>query len=164
LLHIIGDNVNATKPETRTAPANANANSMKSRPVRPVANASGAYTSGSVIFDINYNYGRQTTVTGFHIHDGVAGINGPVIINTGLSPTAPLITAANGIGNFRKVVEVNMANPTQVGTLYGLLTRPKDFYINMHTIEAGGGLIRDQLRNTDVMTFDVTMLPSNLAS
>ena len=32
------------KPDTSTAPASASANSMNSRPVRPVANASGAYT------------------------------------------------------------------------------------------------------------------------
>jgi len=42
-----------------------------------------------------------------------------------------------------------------------LFTHPKDYYINMHTLEFGGGLIRDQLRNTDLMTFNVTMLPSN---
>ena len=42
--HIIGVRVSATKPDTSTAPASASANSMNRRPVRPVANASGAYT------------------------------------------------------------------------------------------------------------------------
>ena len=40
--------VSATKPETITAPASVSANSMNSRPVRPVANASGANTEASV--------------------------------------------------------------------------------------------------------------------
>ena len=44
----MGESVSATKPETSTAPASASANSMKSRPVRPVAKASGAYTAASV--------------------------------------------------------------------------------------------------------------------
>ena len=35
-------------PETSTAPASVSANSMNSRPVRPVANASGANTDASV--------------------------------------------------------------------------------------------------------------------
>jgi hypothetical protein len=123
---------------------------------------SGALTSGQVIFDINYNFGKPTTVTGFHIHNGLVGVNGPVIISTGLSGGNPLmVTAANGAGTFRKTVEVNMANPDQVATLNGLLTQPDNYYINMHTVEFGGGLIRDQLRNTDLMTFNVTMLPSN---
>src|SRR2546428_189092 len=49
----------------------------------------------------------------------------------------------------------------QVDTLNGLLTHPKDYYINMHTVEFGGGLIRDQLRPTDLMSFNVTMRPLN---
>ena len=48
LLHIIGVSVSATKPDTRTAPASVSANSVKSRPVRPGAKASGAYTAASV--------------------------------------------------------------------------------------------------------------------
>ncbi len=44
----MGERVRATKPETSTAPERARANSMNSRPVRPVAKASGAYTAASV--------------------------------------------------------------------------------------------------------------------
>ena len=40
--HIIGESVNATKPDTSTAPASVRANSMKSLPVRPVMKATGA--------------------------------------------------------------------------------------------------------------------------
>jgi hypothetical protein len=40
--HIIGVSVSATKPETITAPASVSANSVKSRPVRPVMKATGA--------------------------------------------------------------------------------------------------------------------------
>ncbi len=36
------------KPDTMTAPASVSANSMNRRPVRPVANASGANTDASV--------------------------------------------------------------------------------------------------------------------
>jgi hypothetical protein len=48
LLHIIGVSVSATNPDTITAPASVNANSLNSRPVRPGVNASGANTAASV--------------------------------------------------------------------------------------------------------------------
>ena len=41
-LHIIGDSVSATKPETITAPASVSANSTNSLPIRPGVNATGA--------------------------------------------------------------------------------------------------------------------------
>jgi uncharacterized protein (TIGR03437 family) len=149
-------------PANENPPIPSSAAGISQAVVITTKDADGVLTSGQVIFDINYNFGTPTTVTGFHIHNGAAGVNGPVIINTGLSGSAPLmVTAANGAGTFRKTVEVNMANADQVATLNGLLTNPQDYYINMHTVEFGGGLIRDQLRTTDVLTFNVTMLPSN---
>ncbi len=47
-LHIIGDRVSATTPETITAPASVKANSMKSFPVSPPRNPIGAYTAARV--------------------------------------------------------------------------------------------------------------------
>ena len=44
----MGDKVSATKPETNTAPAKANANSLNNLPVRPGVNASGANTAAKV--------------------------------------------------------------------------------------------------------------------
>ena len=48
LLHNMGVSVRATNPDTTTAPASVNANSLKSRPVRPGVKASGANTAASV--------------------------------------------------------------------------------------------------------------------
>ena len=47
-LHIMGVSVNATKPDTTTAPASAKANSTNKRPVRPGVKANGAYTATKV--------------------------------------------------------------------------------------------------------------------
>ena len=46
---IIGVSVSATKPDTRTAPASAKANSLKSLPVRPGVKAKGANTAANVM-------------------------------------------------------------------------------------------------------------------
>ena len=123
---------------------------------------SGALTSGQVIFDINFNFGKQTTIVGYHIHNGAAGVNGPVIINTGINATtAAVTTEANGVGTLTRAVEIDVTNATQVATFTGLFTHPQDYYINMHTTEFTGGLIRDQLRTTDEMTFKVNLSPAN---
>ncbi len=42
---IIGDNVNATMPDTVTAPARVNANSVNKAPVKPPWNPIGTYTA-----------------------------------------------------------------------------------------------------------------------
>ena len=46
--HIIGVSVSDTKPDTSTAIATVNANSVNSLPVLPVANTSGTNTAASV--------------------------------------------------------------------------------------------------------------------
>ena len=44
----VADSVNATKPDTMTAPASVSANSVKNRPVLPSLNAIGVNTAASV--------------------------------------------------------------------------------------------------------------------
>ena len=55
----------------------------------------GTVTSAEVIFDTTYTgFSEGTNFTGFHIHLGAAGTNGPVTINTGL--TGPLAAVPAG--------------------------------------------------------------------
>jgi hypothetical protein len=41
----------------------------------------GNLTSGLIILDSVYNFGKQTTLTGFHLHKGQPGSNGPIIFD-----------------------------------------------------------------------------------
>ena len=124
--------------------------------------AAGAPTSAQMIFDTNYRFPGQVTFTGYHIHTGPAGVNGPVIFNTGIAAGAASVQSElSGVGNVNRPVEVNLAQPAQAQALAALLANPADLYINLHTTQFPGGAIRAQLRRTDRMTFDVTMLPSN---
>ncbi len=126
--------------------------------------AAGAPTTAQMIFDTNYRFPGQVTFTGYHIHTGAAGVNGPVIFNTGIgSGAASVQSEASGTGNLNRPVEVNLAQAVQAQALAALLANPADLYINLHTTQFPGGAIRAQLRRTDRMTFDVTMLPSNEA-
>ena len=124
--------------------------------------ANGTLTSGLVTFDVNYTgFTDPTTFTGFHIHQGPAGINGPVTINSGINGAANAVTATPGGGNLHYDVEVAVGNPAAAETLNTLFSNPTGTYINLHTTVFPGGVIRDQMRRTDRMRFPVNMLTSN---
>lgn len=115
--------------------------------------------SGLVIFDANYSFPAAIGITGFHIHNGPAGVNASVVINTGLSGTVP--SDPSGAGNLHYEAEVNMQSAAAVRTLNDLFVDPSRAYVNIHTTVSPGGAMRGQLRNTDRTTFQVNMLPSN---
>jgi uncharacterized protein (TIGR03437 family) len=106
--------------------------------------ASGQITSGTVIFDANYTFPGNVVFRGFHIHDGVAGANGPVRIESGLSGTNT-VTDEDGVGNLLFGINVGASNPNGLATLRSLLVSPENHYLNLHTSVNPGGAIRAQL-------------------
>src|SRR5690349_8686502 len=120
-------------------------------------NTAGAIVSGVVDFDIDYNFPVPVTVRGLHIHEGAAGVNGPVRIDTGLSATSTV--DAQGTGNiFRQVVVTSGDALTALG---GVLASPKDWYVNLHTSVNTGGLMRSQLTRMEVAVVRADMSPAN---
>ncbi|MDZ4799731.1 MAG: CHRD domain-containing protein [Bryobacteraceae bacterium] len=124
--------------------------------------ASGALSSGEVFFDVDYNLNRPATLTGLHIHTGDAGVAGPVTIGTPISASNPVSVPAPGIGNFRSRVEVNVSNAASRDALAGLFARPAGYYLNLHTSELPGGIVRAPLRNTDRTVIE-TMLTGTVS-
>ncbi|HWP84582.1 MAG TPA: CHRD domain-containing protein, partial [Terriglobia bacterium] len=102
----------------------------------------GNIVAGTVHFDIDYNFPAPVVVRGLHIHEGGAGVNGPIRIDTGITPSATV--AAQGAGNLFRTVEVT--GGAALTALSGLLANPAGFYVNLHTTEHTGGLMRDQLQ------------------
>jgi uncharacterized protein (TIGR03437 family) len=140
-------------------PANMSGNSaVSSVTAIAVQDGSGVFTSGSVIFDVNYTTPSPVTFTGLHIHKGNAGVNGPVEIPT---TVASVPSDPSGKGNLRYPINVNVANPLAQDGLNGLFTNPGGYYINVHTTADPGGTARAQLRATDQMVYPVSLLPSN---
>jgi len=115
--------------------------------------------SAQLIFETAYRFPSQATFTGYHIHNGPAGVNAGVVFNTGIGAGAASVTSPeSGAGTLRRPVEVGAERMEMVRAM---LADPSRFYINLHTTEFPGGAIRAQLRRTDNMRFQVTMLPSN---
>lgn len=70
--------------------------------------------------------------TVFHIHNAVAGVNGPIVVD--------LVPPATGDpGNIRKCVAVDPL------VAENILNRPLEFYVNFHTEEFPAGALRGQL-------------------
>ena len=119
-------------------------------------------TSGQVIFDAAYSgFPEGESFSGFHIHDGAAGVNGPVRINTGLQGGANAVPVNPAGGVLHYEVEVPVDNADSANTLAGIFRNPADYYINIHTLTNPGGVIRAQLRRTDRMQFRVNMTTAN---
>jgi uncharacterized protein (TIGR03437 family) len=124
----------------------------------------GNLLSALVTFDANYTgFPDPTTFTGFHIHNGPAGVNAGVVINTGIGAGAASVPAGpGGAGNLHYDVLVAPSNATQVAVINGLFTNPTACcYINIHNTVNPGGEIRDQLRTTDSAIIQAAMSPAN---
>lgn len=120
-------------------------------------NDAGAIISGAVDFDVDYNFtDNDGTFTGLHIHDGAAGVNGPVTINTGLAAADAI--AASGTGNILRQAPATSA--AAIATLNSMLIDPSKHYVNLHTTTHAGGVVRAQLSRAEMRISRVTMDPA----
>lgn len=96
------------------------------------------FASTSAKFDVVIRGCPASTVINIgHIHEGAAGANGPVVINTGL--TAGELTLSGGGATFSKTATAEAALITRI------MANPAGFYVNFHSAAHGGGVIRGQL-------------------
>ena len=110
--------------------------------VYTIRGATGAATAGAVLFDVNPSFPANTTFTGLHIHNGLAGANGPVRIDSRLG-SFPILVGAGGSGNITRLVTVGSGDA--LATLNTLLMNPQNTYVNIHTSVNPGGATRVQL-------------------
>ena len=100
--------------------------------------ASGAITSGEVIFYFNYSFPDSVNITGLHVHQAAKGVNGGIVVSSNLAP----FTDADGQGNITTVV-----TGTPPATLQAILDNPRSYYVNLHTSVNAGGAMREQMHN-----------------
>lgn len=124
-------------------------------------NAAGEVASGSVDFIISYNMPGAASFTGLHIHRGVRGENGPVVINTGIGGAAGNVDDATGRAGMRRQAQAPPTNAAALSALRDMLDNPAGFYVNLHTTVNPGGVIRGQLMVPEMTTLMTLMSPRN---
>jgi CHRD domain len=119
-------------PDNEVPPIAASGNSASATiTVHASRNAQGNISSTSVTFDIDYTVTAAQTFTGLHIHNAPTGVNGLVVIDTGLSPSSPVAVAA-GSGRISRTVNYGPNNTVGLGWVTGLLATPENYYVNIH--------------------------------
>ena len=101
---------------------------------------SGAVTgAGNATFEIQTSgFPDGTPARLAHIHPGATGVNGGVLVNTGLTPADP-ITMGSGT-----VTRTLTAPVTQVDAT-NIVANPGAFYFNVHSANHAAGVMRGQL-------------------
>ena len=117
----------------------------------------GTIVSGIVDFDVDYNFADAVTITGLHIHEAAAGVNGPIRIESGITPTATV--DAQGTGNIFR--QTNVDSGAALTALAGVMANPANYYVNLHTSVNPGGLIRDQLTRMELLVVRAESSPAN---
>ena len=110
--------------------------------VYTLRDSKGDVTAGAVIFDYNYRFPGAAQFTGMHVHNGAAGENGPVTIDSGLS-RADVVVSDSGAGNLFAFTTVS--DGTGLATLNSLVGSPERHYVNLHTMSNPSGAVRAQL-------------------
>jgi uncharacterized protein (TIGR03437 family) len=128
--------------------------------VHVVRDSSGKVVSGSVDFQIDFNFPSAVTITGLHIHQAPAGVNGPILIPTDVGNPTP-IQSDTGQGSIRKQAQITADNNAGVAALRALLDDPTQFYANLHPTVNGGGAVRAQLQRTNVVVLMGLMNSAN---
>ena len=105
-------------------------------------NADGTIPAATAIFDANYRFPGPAEFTGMHIHNGAAGVNGPVTIDSGIS-SSNSVSSADGFGNL--FYFVNVISQAGLATVNSIVSNPELHYLNLHTLVNPGGVIRAQL-------------------
>jgi hypothetical protein len=101
--------------------------------------ASGTITAANAVFltDVT-GCPADTKINIGHIHKAAAGVNGSVVVNSGLAAGELTLTAGAGT--------INKTQPTvDVAVATDIIANPASYYMNWHSTLAPGGVIRGQL-------------------
>ena len=98
--------------------------------------------TNTIDFSVSLNsFPTTAALTAAHIHPGATGVNGSVLIGTGLTAgNAPSLASGSGTFTFTAVPEA------QGGQVAQILANPQNFYFNVHTSANPSGVMRGQLR------------------
>lgn len=125
-------------------PVNLDASATAAVDIYSIRNAAGAVEAASVSYSVNYRFPGAIEIVGLHIHDGEAGMNGPVRLDSGITGAAA-IASETGVGNITRRLRAD--TEAELATVNSLLANPSLHYLNLHTRVNPGGAIRAQVGN-----------------
>src|SRR3954447_7383474 len=108
----------------------------------------GKPVAGSVDFDVTTRFSGAVTVTGLHIHNAAAGVNGAIVIPTDVNGTDKSISIdATGRMRIQKQVQFGPGTTpaVSIATLQDMVQNPQNYYVNIHTTVSPGGAMRGQV-------------------
>ena len=112
--------------------------------------------SGSVDASVGYNFSTPSTVTAMHIHKGGPDVNGSIVV-----PFAVSRTDVNATGTL-PVQQTDFPSATvTLETIQDILVNPGQYYFNVHSTAAPGGVMRGQLQRAQVVVLTGQMIPEN---
>ena len=98
----------------------------------------------SVKFDVTITGCPATTAINIgHIHTGATGVNGGVVISTGLA--AGDLTLTGGGVTFSRTALPAGPPAWDAALINAIIANPAGYYVNFHSTAHGGGVIRGQL-------------------
>jgi uncharacterized protein (TIGR03437 family) len=122
-----------------------------------VRDANGEVISGSVDFSVSYKFPAAASITAMHIHDGVAGVNGQVVIDSGITRMDDVTTGV--IPTLQ--AQVSSTTPLALTAFKGILEDPSRFYLNVHTAANPSGVFRGQLERAQMAVRVAMLSPAN---
>ena len=109
--------------------------------ITPTRNASGAITAATADFHVQlYGFPGGTRAQAAHIHAGGAGVNGPVRVDTGLTPATALVLEDGSLS-----VDIT-GRPADPAIVQQIIDNPAAWYFNVHSPVNPGGFARGQLQ------------------
>lgn len=99
-------------------------------------NPNGAGTATFEIQTSSFPAGAEAVAA--HIHPGATGVNGGVLVTTGLAPGDPIALGAGSVTR-TLTADISQVNATNI------TANPGAYYFNVHTRANGSGVMRGQL-------------------
>ncbi|MBI3940670.1 MAG: CHRD domain-containing protein, partial [Acidobacteria bacterium] len=85
------------------------------------------------------------TLNGLHIHNAPVGVDGPVLIDSGIGGGASSVTDDDGAGVLFRRASIAPGSTDALGALDAMSKNPELFYVNLHSTIHPGGAVRAQL-------------------
>jgi uncharacterized protein (TIGR03437 family) len=113
--------------------------------VHVVRDSSNNILSGSIDFNLTYQFPGDQSVTGLGIVNSPTGASPTFIIATPISSASP-INAAAGSGRIESQVQISAGNQAGLAILNGMLASPAQYSVNLLTADSPNGAMSGGLQ------------------